>query len=80
MKIDINAILNALIKKLQFSADSLSKFLIKTRNVLLLLVVVIASLYLIKYETTRIYGIAIFVLSFAWLYSYVVQRRGTRKK
>jgi hypothetical protein len=80
MKIDINAILNALIKKLQVNAVSLSKLLIKTRNVFLLLVVVIASIYLIKYETTRIYGIAIFILSFAWLYSYVVQRRGTRKK
>jgi hypothetical protein len=80
MKIDVNSILNALIEKLQTNANSLSKFLVKTRNVLLLLFVVIASLYLIKYETTRIYGIALFVLSFAWLYSYVVQRRGTRKK
>jgi len=80
MKIDMNVILNALIKKLQINADSLSKFLIKTRNVLLLLVFVITSLYLIKYEATRVYGIALFVLSFAWLYSYVVQRRGTRKK
>ena len=80
MKIDINVILNALIEKLRINADSLSAFLVKTRNVLLLIVVVIASLYLIKYEATRIYGIALFVLSFAWLYSYVVQRRGTRKK
>jgi Ca2+/Na+ antiporter len=80
MKVDINAILNALIKKVQINADSLSRFLIKMRNVLLLLVFVIASLYLIKYEATRVYGIALFVLSFAWLYSYVVQRRGTRKK
>ena len=80
MKININAILNALIQTLHFSADSLSRFLVKTRNVLLLLVFVIASLYLIKYEATRIYGIALFLLSFAWLYSYVVQKRGTRKK
>jgi hypothetical protein len=80
MKIDIDTILNALIKKLQINAENLSKIVIKARNVLLLLVVVVISIYLIKYETTRIYGILLFVLSFAWLYSYVVQRRGTRKK
>jgi hypothetical protein len=80
MKMDIDAILNVIIKKLQINADNLSKFVVKARNVLLLLVVVIASIYLIKYDTTRIYGIVLFVLSFAWLYSYVVQRRGTRKK
>jgi Ca2+/Na+ antiporter len=80
MKIDIDAILNALVKKLRINADSLSKFLVKTRNVLLLLVFVIASLYLVKYQATRIYGIALFILSFAWLYSYVIQKRGARKK
>jgi len=80
MKIDIDAILNVIIKKLQINADKLSKFVITARNVLLLLVVVVVGIYLIKYETTRIYGIVIFILSFAWLYSYVVQRRGTRKK
>ena len=38
------------------------------------------GIYLIKYETTRTWGIVLFILSFAWLYSYVVKRRGTRKK
>ncbi len=80
MKINIDAILDAVIKKLQINAENLSRIVIKARNVLLLLVVVIASIYLIKYEATRIYGIGIFVLSFAWLYSYVVRKRGTRKK
>jgi hypothetical protein len=80
MKIDIDTILNVLIKKLQINAESLSKLFVKARNVLLILVVVVARIYLIKNETTRIYGIVIFILSFAWLYSYVVQRRGTRKK
>lgn len=80
MKNNINAILTALIGKLKINTDNLSRFLVKTRNVLLLLVLVIASLYLIKYEPTRIFGIALFILLFALLYSYVVQRRGSRKK
>jgi Ca2+/Na+ antiporter len=80
MKIDIDRILDAIIRKLQINAENLYKIVIKARNVLLLLVIVIASIYLIKYETTRIYGILVFILSFAWLYSYVVQKRGTKKK
>ncbi|HPC40121.1 MAG TPA: hypothetical protein PLD91_04295 [Spirochaetota bacterium] len=80
MKIDVDKIINTAAKKMEDNAAKFSVVLRKVRNVLLLIIVVIASIYLIKYEHTRIWGVVIFLLSFAWLYSYVVKRRGTRKK
>lgn len=80
MKIDTDKIIDAATKKMEINAEKFTKSLVKVRNILLLLVVVIASIYLIKYENTRIWGVIIFLISFAWLYSYVVKRRGTRKK
>jgi hypothetical protein len=80
MKIDTDKIIDAATKKMEVNAEKFSKTLVKVRNILLLLVVVIASIYLIKYENTRIWGVIMFLISFAWLYSYVVKRRGTRKK
>lgn len=80
MKINIGKILDVATKKMQIDAEKLAKAMRRFRNILLLLVVVIASIYLIKYESTRTLGVVIFLLSFAWLYSYVVKRRGTRKK
>lgn len=79
MKIDMDKLLSLAIDKLQIGAESLSKTLRRLLVIILILVVVIASLYLIKNETTRTWGIIIFILSFAYLYSYVVRRRGTRK-
>ncbi len=76
----MDRILDAAVKKLQVDAEKISKTLRRFRNIFLLLVVVIAGIYLIKYDSTRAWGIIIFPLSFAWLYSYVVKRRGTRKK
>ncbi len=80
MKIDLDKIIDSATKKMQIDAEKISKAMGRFRNILVLLVVVVASIYLIKYEKTRIWGIVIFLLSFAWLYSYVVKRRGTRKK
>jgi len=80
MKIDVDKIINTATKKMEDNTVKLSIVLRKVRNILLLLIVVIASIYLIKNEPTRIWGVVIFILSFAWLYSYVVKRRGTRKK
>ncbi|HNW26843.1 MAG TPA: hypothetical protein PKN50_00065 [Spirochaetota bacterium] len=80
MKIDMDKIIDAATKKMEDNAVKFSIILRKVRNILLLLIIVIASIYLIKNEHTRIWGVVIFFLSFAWLYSYVVKRRGTRKK
>lgn len=80
MKIDIDRILDAATKKMQVNAERIAQALRRIRNILLLLIIVIASIYLVKNETTRTYGIIVFVLAFAWLYSYVVRRRGTRKR
>jgi hypothetical protein len=80
MKIDVDKIIDAATNKLQVNAEKFSKAVVRFRNILLILMVVVAGIYLIKYETTRTWGIVIFILSFAWLYSYVVKRRGTRKK
>jgi L-asparagine transporter-like permease len=80
MKIDMDKIIDAATKKMEDNAVKFSIILRKARNILLLLIIVIASIYLIKHEHTRIWGVVIFILSFAWLYSYVVKRRGTRKK
>jgi hypothetical protein len=76
----IGKILDFLIKKTQIDPEKLSKSIRKIRNTVLLLLVVLASIYFIKNENTRIWGIIIFLLSFAFLYSYVVKRRGTKKK
>ena len=80
MKIDVDKIIDAATDKLQVNAEKFSQAVVRFRNILLLLMVVVAGIYLIKYETTRTWGIVLFILSFAWLYSYVVKRRGTRKK
>lgn len=80
MKIDIDKIIDTATKKMELNAEKFSKAMVRFRNILLLLIVVVASIYLIKYEDTRTWGIVLFLLSFAWLYSYVVKRRGTRKK
>ncbi len=61
-------------------ATRISNVLRKARNILLLLFAAIGGVYLIKNENTRIWGVIIVLLSFVWLYSYVVKRRGTRKK
>jgi hypothetical protein len=76
----IEKILDFLIKKTQIDPEKLSKSIRKIRNTVLLLLVVLASIYFIKNESTRIWGIVVFLLSFAFLYSYIVKRRGTKKK
>jgi len=79
-KIDTDKIIDAATKKIEDGAVSISNVLRKTRNILLLLFAAIGGIYLIKNEDTRIWGAVIFLVAFAWLYSYVVKRRGTRKK
>ncbi|MBP7738396.1 MAG: hypothetical protein KA369_20645 [Spirochaetes bacterium] len=79
-KVDADKIIDATAKKMEDGAVRISNILRKARNILLLLFAAIAGIYLIKNENTRIWGIVVFLLAFAWLYSYVVKRRGTRKK
>jgi len=79
-KIDTDRIIDVTAKKMEDGAVKLSLVLRKTRNILLLLIAAIGGIYLIKYENTRIWGAVVVILAFAWLYSYIVKRRGTRKK
>ncbi len=79
-KIDTDKIIDAATKKMEDGAVKISNVMLKARNILLLLFAAIAGIYLIKNENTRIWGVIIVLLSFVWLYSYVVKRRGTRKK
>ncbi|MBN2159547.1 MAG: hypothetical protein JW807_09135 [Spirochaetes bacterium] len=65
---------------MKIDTDKLSSFIKRTRNIILLLIIVISGLYLIKNESTRTAGYFVFFLSFAWLYSYVVRRRTIIKK
>lgn len=60
--------------------DKLSYMIKKTRNIVLLLAIIIAGIFLMKNESTRTFGYFVFFLSFAWLYSYVVRRRTIAKK
>ncbi len=79
-KIDADRIIDTAAKKMEDGATRISNVLRKARNILLLLFAAIGGVYLIKNENTRIWGVIIVLLSFVWLYSYVVKRRGTRKK
>lgn len=80
MKINIDKLINAATGSMETGAERLSKALRRLLNILIILAVVIASIYMIKREATRTWGVVLFILSFAFLYSYVVRRRGSRKR
>jgi hypothetical protein len=80
MKFDIDKIIDTTIDKMQTGAEKLAKAMRRLLMILILLAAAIAGIFLIKHEPTRTYGVVIFILSFVWLYLYVVQRRGTRKR
>ena len=49
-------------------------------NITLLVLVLISSIYLYRVPKNRTFAVIVFLLTFAWLYAYVVKRRTTRRK